>query len=61
MALDPLRRVRTIRWDAVPELLIVEVETDGALAGIGESWGKAVAMEAVIHDFFIPVLRRLRP
>ena len=48
--------VRTIRLPERANLIWVEIETDEGLAGLGESFRGAPAVEAVVHDQVAPWL-----
>jgi galactonate dehydratase len=51
-----IRRVSTYRWEERPHVVFVEVETSDGIVGLGEGWGIPSALEAVIHDFAIPLI-----
>ena len=51
-----ITQIETIRPAAFPELIFVQVQTDGGLVGLGETWYAASAVEGAIHDYFGPLL-----
>ena len=51
-----ITRLETIRSSDFPNLLWVQVHTDGRLTGLGETFYLPGAVEAVIHDFAAPLL-----
>ncbi len=52
-----IRRISTYRWAKQPNIVFVEVETEDGLVGLGESTGIPTAIEAVVHDFAVPLLK----
>ena len=48
--------IETIRLEAFPNLLWVQVVSDRGLTGLGESYFGPGAVEAQIHDFVAPYL-----
>jgi galactonate dehydratase len=53
---DRIVSIDTYRWSARPHLLHVEVRTADGRVGLGETWGVASAVEAVIHDYAAPLI-----
>jgi len=51
-----ITQVETIRVKEFPELIWVQVHTDGGVTGLGETWYAASAVQAAIHDYFGPLL-----
>lgn len=48
--------IETLRFDELPNLLFVQVETSEGLTGLGETYFGATAVEAYIHDTAAPLL-----
>ena len=48
--------IETLRTDDFPNLIYVQVHTDGGLVGLGETFYGAEAVEAHIHSVFAPAL-----
>ena len=51
-----VERIETIRFDAHPNLLWVQVTTDGGLVGLGEIFRGTAAAEGHIHQIIAPYL-----
>jgi L-alanine-DL-glutamate epimerase-like enolase superfamily enzyme len=51
-----ITQIETIRVGQFPDLLFVQVHTDGGFVGLGETWYAASTVEAAIHDHFGPLL-----
>ncbi|MGH7920161.1 MAG: mandelate racemase/muconate lactonizing enzyme family protein [Candidatus Dormibacteraceae bacterium] len=51
-----LTALRTIRLEEFPNLLWVELETDEAIVGLGESFRGPLAVEAYLHELAAPYL-----
>ncbi|MGI9481257.1 MAG: mandelate racemase/muconate lactonizing enzyme family protein [Hyphomicrobiales bacterium] len=48
--------IRTIRTDARPSVIWVEIDTENGLTGLGETWFGAGAVEADIHERIAPLI-----
>lgn len=48
--MSKITKLRTLRLQAYPNSIWVEVETDEGLVGLGEAWRGTAAVETVIHD-----------
>ena len=46
-----ITQIETIRPAAFPELIFVQVQTDGGLVGLGETWYAPSVIESAIHDW----------
>ncbi len=53
--------IETIRLEEFPNLIWLQIHTDQGLAGLGESYFGAGAVEAQVHDFIAPVLLGRNP
>ena len=51
-----ITQIETIRVGQFPDLIFVQVHTDGGIVGLGETWYAASTVEAAIHDHFGPLL-----
>lgn len=51
-----ITQIETIRVAEFPDLIFVQVHTDGGIVGLGETWYAASTVEAAIHDHFGPLL-----
>ena len=51
-----ITRIETVRVQAYPNLLWVQIHTDDRLIGLGETYYQPAAVEAIIHDFAAPML-----
>ncbi len=51
-----ITQIETIRVGQFPDLIFVQVHTDGGIIGLGETWYAASTVEAAIHDHFGPLL-----
>jgi galactonate dehydratase len=48
--------IETIRLEALPNLLLLQIHTDEGLTGLGETWFGAAAIEAYVHESVAPAL-----
>lgn len=51
-----ITQIETIRVGQFPDLIFVQIHTDGGFIGLGETWYAASTVEAAIHDHFGPLL-----
>ena len=51
-----ITQIETIRVGEFPDLIFVQIHTDGGVIGLGETWYAASTVEAAIHDHFGPLL-----
>ncbi len=51
-----ITQIETIRVSQFPDLIFVQIHTDGGIVGLGETWYAASTVEAAIHDHFGPLL-----
>ena len=51
-----ITRLETIRVKEFPDVIWVQVHTDGGITGLGETWYTASAVQSAIHDHFGPLL-----
>src|SRR5437660_347596 len=56
MTQDRIRAVETLRPADLPNLILVQLHTDGGPTGLGETYYGAGAVEAVIHETLAPAL-----
>ncbi len=52
-------RIDTLRWEGWPHLALVEVVTDEGLVGVGETFYLPTVVEALIHDFAVPLIEQI--
>lgn len=55
--MDPIVSIRTIRWQAQPNCLWVEISTGSGIVGLGETFYHPSAVEAIIHEMAWPLLK----
>lgn len=48
--------IETIRVREFPDLIWVQIHTDGGVTGLGETWYAASTVQAAVHDHFGPLL-----
>lgn len=51
-----ITQIETIRVGQFPDLIFVQIHTDGGIVGLGETWYAASTVDAAIHDHFGPLL-----
>ncbi|MBI4306567.1 MAG: mandelate racemase/muconate lactonizing enzyme family protein [Chloroflexi bacterium] len=51
-----ITQIETIRVGEFPDLIWVQVHTDGCITGLGETWYAASGVQALVHDHFGPLL-----
>lgn len=51
-----ITRIETIRVGEFPDLIWVQIHTDGGIVGLGETWYAASGVQALVHDHFGPLL-----
>jgi len=54
---DRIVSIRTVRWQAQPNCLWVEITTESGITGLGETFYHPAAVEAIIHDMAWPLLK----
>jgi galactonate dehydratase len=53
--------IETIRFEAIPNLIMLQVRTDEGLVGLGETYFGAQAVEAYVHESVAPSLLNKDP
>jgi len=51
-----ITQIETIRVRELPQIIWVQVHTDGGIVGLGETWYAASTIQAAVHDHFGPML-----
>jgi galactonate dehydratase len=51
-----IRKIETLRWPELPRIVVVRVEDQSGLVGLGESVDKVPGTEAAIHGTVAPLL-----
>lgn len=54
---DRIVSIRTIRWQAQPNCLWVEIATESGIVGLGETFYHPTAVEEIIHEMAWPLLK----
>jgi L-alanine-DL-glutamate epimerase-like enolase superfamily enzyme len=54
-----ITRIDTLRWSGWPHLALVEIHTDQGLVGVGETFYLPTVVEALVHDFAVPLIEQI--